>query len=167
MGSGKTTTGGSLAQKLNFRFIDMDHFIENRQHKTINQIFAEKGEDTFRLLENKALKEISTFEDVVISTGGGTPCFYNNMEIMNNTGFTIYLKVSPEEIVKRLHIGKNKRPLLKDKTPHEMLTFVSENIERREAYYNQAKLIFDAEQMHANTDADHIVDSLMLHLFQK
>jgi len=167
MGSGKTTIGKSLAKKLNFRFIDMDYFIENRQHKTINEIFSEKGEETFRLLENKVLKEISAFENVVISTGGGAPCFYDNIEIMNQTGLVIYLKVSPEEIAKRLSFNKNNRPLLKDKTPHEMLAFISENLEKRKSYYNQAKLIFDAEQMLANTDVDHIVDSLMLYLSQK
>ena len=166
MGSGKTTVGRSLAEKLNFRFIDMDYFIENRQHKTINEIFSEKGEETFRLLENKTLKEVSTFENVVISTGGGAPCFFDNIEIMNNTGFTVYLKVSPEEIAKRLNVNKNNRPLLKDKTPHEMLTFISENLEKRESYYNQAKLIFDAEQMLTNTDVDNIVDNLMSHLLQ-
>ena len=166
MGSGKTTVGKSLAKKLGFRFIDMDDFIENHQGKTINEIFSEKGEGAFRLLENKTLQEISTLENVVISTGGGAPCFYDNMEMMNKTGFTVYLKVSPEELAKRLSICKESRPLLKDKTPHEMVAFISGNIEKRESYYNQAKLIFDAEQMLISTDVNNIVNNLMLYLPQ-
>ena len=166
MGSGKTTVGRSLAKKLDFQFIDMDDFIENRQRKTINEIFTEKGETDFRLLENKALEEISAFENVVISTGGGAPCFHNNLEIMNKTGFTVYLKVSPKELANRLNIYKNNRPLLKNKAPHEMIAFISENLEKREPYYNQAELVFDAEQMLTNTDVNNIVDNLMLYLPQ-
>ncbi|MCL2651422.1 MAG: shikimate kinase [Candidatus Azobacteroides sp.] len=164
MGSGKTTIGRKLAKKLDFQFIDVDHFIENRQRKTINEIFSKKGEDAFRLIEHKALKEISLFESTVISTGGGVPCFYDNMEIMNKTGFTVYLKVSSEELAKRLGSYKNNRPLLKDKTPLEMVAFISESIEKRKAYYNQAKLVFDAEQMLTNIEVSNIVDNLILHL---
>ncbi len=85
---------------------------------------------------------------------------------MNNTGFTVYLKVSIEELANRLYVNKNNRPLLRDKTPHEMLTYIAENLEKRESYYNQAKLIFDAEQMFADMDVDHIIDNLMLYLPQ-
>jgi len=162
MGSGKTTIGRELAKKLDFQFIDVDHFIENRQRKTINKIFSEKGEDAFRLIEHKALEEISLFENVVVSTGGGAPCFYNNMELMNNNGYTIYLKTSPEELTKRLSITKNERPLLKEKTPEEMQAFIAENIEKRNDYYNQARLIFDAEQMLAKPDIKNTVDNLIL-----
>ena len=160
MGSGKTTIGQKLAKKLDFQFIDIDCFIESRQRKTINEIFFEKGEDAFRLMEHNALEEVSLFENVIISTGGGTPCFYNNMELMNKTGFTIYLKTSPEELNKRLRINKNKRPLLREKKPEEMLAFVAENLKKRDYYYNQTQLIFDTQQMSVN----EIVDALILHL---
>ena len=163
MGSGKTTVGRSLAEKLNFQFVDIDYFIENRQRKTINEIFSEKGEEAFRLMENMVLKEVATFENVVISTGGGTPCFYDNMEIMNKTGFTVYLKVSSGELAKRLDICKNNRPLLKNKTPHEMVAFILKSLEKREFYYNQAKLVFDAEQI----DVDNIVNHLINYIFPK
>jgi len=166
MGSGKTTIGRELAKKLDFQFIDVDHFIENRQRKTINEIFSEKGEDAFRLMEHKALEEISLFENIVISTGGGAPCFYNNMELMNKNGFTIYLKTSPEELTKRLAITKNERPLLKEKTLEEMQAFIAENLERRNYFYSQALLIFDAEQMLANPDVNNTVDNLVLYLTQ-
>jgi len=160
MGSGKTTIGKKLAKKLGFQFVDVDCFIESRQRKTINEIFSEKGEDAFRLMEHNALEEISLFENVIISTGGGAPCFHNNIELMNKNGFTIYLKTSPEELAKRLNKNKNKRPLLRDKTPEEMLAFIAENLEKRDYYYNQAQLIFDTRQMSANS----IVDALILHL---
>ena len=167
MGSGKTTVGRRLAKKLNFQFVDIDHFIENRQRKTIDEIFSEKGEDTFRLMEHKALREISLFENVIISTGGGAPCFYNNMEIMNKSGFTIYLKTSPEELTKRLRKTKGQRPLLKGKTPEQMQTFITGNLEKRNRYYNQARLVFDAEQMLAKSDVNSIVDGLISYLSQK
>jgi len=160
MGSGKTTVGRSLAQKLGFQFIDIDLFIENRYRKTISDIFFEKGEETFRIMEHKALEELSLFENVVISTGGGAPCFHNNMDLMNKTGFTVYLKVKPEELVKRLKNGQNKRPLLKDKTADEMLFFIAENLNKRNPYYSQAEYILDA----GTNDINHIVDTLMLHL---
>ena len=166
MGSGKTTIGAKLAKKLGFEFIDIDHFIENRQRKTISEIFSEKGEDAFRLIEHNALEEISLFENVVISTGGGAPCFYNNMELMNKSGFTVYLKTSPEELTKRLSNAKNERPLLKGKTTEEMQVFIAENLEKRNHYYNQARLIFDAEQMLAKTDVDSIVENLIIYLTQ-
>ncbi len=166
MGSGKTTIGAKLAKKLGFQFIDIDHFIENRQRKIISKIFSEKGEEAFRLMEHKALEEVSLFENVVISTGGGAPCFYNNMELMNKSGFTVYLKTSPEELTKRLCISKNKRPLLKEKTSEEIQVFIAENLEKRNHYYNQARLIFDAEQMLTKTDVNSIVDNLILRLSQ-
>jgi shikimate kinase len=165
MGSGKTTIGKSLAGRLDFHFIDIDHFIENRHRKTITEIFSDQGEETFRLWENKALKEVSAFENVVVSTGGGTPCFHDNMEIMNQTGFTVYLKVSIEELAKRLDVCKNNRPLLQDKTPQELAAFISENLEKRTPYYHQAQLVFDAEQM-LTADAGSIVDKLVLYFSQ-
>jgi len=166
MGSGKTTIGRKLAKKLDFQFVDVDHFIENRQRKTVSEIFSEKGEDAFRLMEHKALEEISLFENVIVSTGGGAPCFYNNMELMNKSGLTIFLKTSPEELTKRLSITKNKRPLLKGKTPEEIQTFVAGSLEKRNYYYHQARMIFDTGQMLAKPTVNNIVDNLMLYFPQ-
>ena len=95
MGAGKTTAGRELAKTLNLDFIDLDHFIQGRYHKTVSELFAEYGENEFRNIERNILLEVGEFENVVISTGGGTPCFFNNMEYMNNAGQTIYLKSSP------------------------------------------------------------------------
>ena len=147
MGSGKTTVGKRLAKKLNLQFIDMDLFIENRYHKTISALFEEKGEAGFREIERNALHEVIDFENVVISTGGGVPCFFDNMEVMNQAGTTIYLKVSVKELVKRLRTGKQQRPLLKEKNQEEMTDFIAVNIEKREKFYNKANFIFETDDV--------------------
>src|SRR5690554_5919230 len=102
MGSGKTTVGKKLAQSLSLSFIDLDDFIQNKYRKTIADIFADLGEEGFRKIESKALREVSEIEDVVISTGGGAPCFYDNIEVMNNAGVTVYIEVDPQELASRL-----------------------------------------------------------------
>jgi len=147
MGSGKTTVGKQLAKKLNLQFVDMDLFIENRYHKSISAIFEEKGEDGFREIERKALHEIIDFENIVISTGGGLPCFFDNMDVMNQAGTTIYLKVSVEELMNRLRNGKQKRPLIKDKNSEEIKDFIAVNLEKREEFYNQATFILESDDL--------------------
>lgn len=148
MGVGKTTIGRELAKTLNIEFIDLDHFIQNRYSKEINQIFKDEGESRFREIENKILKEVSSFENVLISTGGGTPCFFDSMDVMNKRGLTIYMKSSPELLAKRLMISnKDKRPLLKDKTETELLQFVRDSLIARELYYNQAQIILESDEL--------------------
>jgi shikimate kinase len=147
MGSGKTTVGKQLAIKMNLQFIDMDLFIENRYRKSISAIFEEKGEAGFREIERKALHEITDFENVVISTGGGLPCFFDNMDVMNQAGKTIYLKVSVEELMKRLKKGKQKRPLMKDKKPEEIKNFIAVNLAKREEFYDKAAFIFECDEI--------------------
>ena len=95
MGAGKTTLGKAFAREMSLNFIDLDWFIEERFHKTVQQLFLERGEDGFRELERKMLHEVAEFEDVVVSTGGGTPCFFDNMEYMNDCGDTVFLDVEP------------------------------------------------------------------------
>ena len=145
MGAGKTTVGKELSSQMKLSFIDLDHFIENRYHKTIRQIFEEKGEDAFRDMEQKTLREVAEFEDVVISTGGGTPCFHQNMLFMNEKGTTVYLKVSIEELVKRISLNKNVRPVLNGYSDNELNLFVEEIMAKRSPAYEQAQIIFSAE----------------------
>jgi shikimate kinase len=152
MGSGKTTVGKELAKKLNLQFIDVDLFIENRYHKSISAIFEEKRETGFREIERKALHELVDFENVVISTGGGLPCFFDNMDVMNQAGTTVYLKVSVEELSERLSAGKQKRPLIKDKDREEMKNFIATHLEKREMFYNQATFIFESDDLFSNKD---------------
>ena len=109
MGAGKTTVGKELAKLAGLSFIDLDYYIEGRYHKAVSQIFAERGEEAFREIERNMLHEVAEFEDVLISTGGGAPCFFDNMEFMNASGTTVYLKVSVEELAKRLELWKHTR----------------------------------------------------------
>ncbi|MBD8348155.1 shikimate kinase [Dysgonomonas sp. HGC4] len=157
MGVGKTTAGRELAKSLDLEFVDLDHFIQTRYSKTISQLFEQFGEEGFREIENKILKEVADFENVVISTGGGAPCFYDNMEIMNSAGTTIYLKASPELLSERLDLCKEKRPLIKDKNKEELLLFIKENLNRRESYYSRAKIIFEAKELVNREDVDKYV----------
>ena len=143
MGSGKTTLGRALAAETGLTFIDLDNYIELRHCKSINQIFAERGEEGFRKIEQNMLHEVAEFEDVVISAGGGTPCFFDNMEYMNQQGVTVYLKATPETLRTHLRMGKQKRPLIAQKNDEELDAFIRESLDKRESYYNQARLIFD------------------------
>ena len=159
MGAGKTTVGKDLARRMGLSFIDLDCYIEGRYHKTVGQIFAEKGEEAFRDIERRMLHEVSMFEDVLISTGGA-PCFFDNMEFMNGAGTTVYLKVSVEELAKRLETCKTTRPVLKGRSGEELRTFIGESLEKRNPYYMKASVIFDAEVMLTETDVHQISEAL-------
>lgn len=139
MGSGKSTLGRRLAEHLNLQFVDMDHYIEMRNHKTIPQIFAELGETEFRKKERKALEELAEFSDIVIATGGGAPCFFDNIDVMNNSGKTIYLNIDPVILAERLMKSKTERPLIKGKSREELVAFIDETLNRRNQFYKQAK----------------------------
>jgi shikimate kinase len=146
MGAGKTTIGKHLAQALGLQFIDLDLFIECRYRKKVSELFAEKGESGFREIERNTLREVGQFEDVIISTGGGTPCFFDNMQVMNETGQTIYLKIPPEELAARLIKSSKKgtRPLLNGKSDDEIRQFVIDSLALREPFYEQSACIFEA-----------------------
>jgi len=150
MGSGKTTVGKLLAAKLGLRFTDMDAHIEEKSFKSVNQIFTEQGEQQFRLLEQQSLHELADFDNVVISTGGGAPCFFDNMEFMNEHGITIYLKLTPEELSERLDTSQaDKRPLLSGRKGEELLRFIRDGLEKREPSYLQARYTVTGEIEHA------------------
>lgn len=135
MGSGKSTLGKKLARHAGLQFIDMDHYIEKRNCKTIPQIFAEEGEAEFRKKERRALEELSAFSDVVIATGGGAPCFFDNIDLMNRTGKTIYLDIDPKILADRLLKSKTERPLIKGKSKEELIRFIDETLRKRNEFY--------------------------------
>jgi shikimate kinase len=147
MGAGKTTIGKALSKELGATFYDLDWYIESRMRKTVAQIFAEKGEEGFRKMEYNMLHEVAEFENVIISCGGGTPCFFDNMDYLNQQGKTVYLKATPEVLYNHLLMGKVERPLIKGKSPEELITFIREQLDKREPYYTKAKYTLDVSLM--------------------
>ena len=130
MGSGKSTVGHGLARSLNLQFIDLDDYIEERNFKTIPEIFATQG-------------EVSEFENVVVATGGGAPCFFDNMELINKTGLSVYLNGTPRILAERLLHSKTERPLIKGKSEEELVEFIHETLDKRNQWYMQANVIID------------------------
>lgn len=141
MGAGKTTIGRLLADALGFQFIDTDTFIENRFKKHISQIFADEGEAVFRRREKVVLEELSGMNRVVISTGGGTPCYADNMDLMNAMGITIYIDVEEDDLITRLQQVKRTRPLISQKSKDEIAQYVIESMAIRRPIYERAQLI--------------------------
>lgn len=158
MGSGKTTLGRALATAMDIPFIDLDHYIEQRYRKTISQLFAERGEEGFREIERKILHEVGEFEDVIISTGGGTPCFFDNIEYMNEQGTTVYLDVPVERLFIRLSIARSKRPLIKEKNDEELMTFIKEQLAKRAPHYSKAQYSFKADRLEDNAQVNSSVE---------
>ena len=157
MGSGKTTIGGALAEKLGFKFIDTDIYIEEKYQKTINEIFASVGEQKFREMETETLSEISDLENVVIATGGGAPCFNNNMALMKEKGTVIFLNPSLDELTYRLNLVKATRPLIKDKSDAEMRGFIEKMLPSRLPFYSQAHITTSGD---LETGAEEIIKEL-------
>ena len=147
MGAGKTTIGKALSKELGIIFYDLDWYIESRMRKTVSEIFAERGEEGFRQIEYNMLHEVAEFEDVIISCGGGTPCFFDNMDYLNQQGQVVYLKAEPEVLYKHLQMAKVERPLLKGKSKEELLTFIKEQLEKREPFYTKAHYTLDVSLM--------------------
>lgn len=145
MGSGKTTLGKKLANKLAYEFIDTDSLIESFYGKTIPEIFATEGETKFREWEQLIVSELESRENCIISVGGGLPCYEGNMDRLLALGKVIYLQRSPKELFHRLINKKNERPLLKDKTEHELLNHITNLLEKRKEYYERAHIIADRE----------------------
>ena len=161
MGAGKTTLGKVLAQKMGLTFYDLDEYIEDRFHRTIPQIFAESGESGFRELERRMLHEVAEFEDVIISCGGGTPCFFDNMDYMNTCGETVFLNASPEALKAHLLMGKTQRPLIQGKSPEELLDFIKDSLQKRLPYYKKAKHTLSIDVINTNQAITHYVNQII------
>lgn len=138
MGSGKSYAGRHLAELLGIPCIDMDKYIEEQEGRSIKEIFEQNGEEYFRKLEKKFLAELDPAEHKIISTGGGAPCFYDNIQVMNQKGLTIYLNRSKEVVMTQLMKGIDKRPLLKGKTPEEVWEYYDSKLQERKPFYEQA-----------------------------
>ena len=160
MGAGKTTLGKAFARELGLTFIDLDWYIEERFHRSISDLFHERGEDGFRQLERNMLHEAGEFEDVVISTGGGTPCFFDNMEYMNRQGQTVFLDVPVEVLFRRLRVATQQRPILQGKTDEELRTFIEGALDGRRFFYGQARYRFDGSRLEDRHQIAESVSSL-------
>ncbi|HBZ66450.1 MAG TPA: shikimate kinase [Bacteroidales bacterium] len=150
MGCGKSFSGRNLSRKLGFGFSDLDVLFENRYRVNIQEFFRKYGEATFRVVEQQILYETESFHKVVISTGGGTPCYADNMDWMNQHGISIYLKMSPSSLYHRLSHSRKPRPLIKDYEPEALRQFIRERLAIREPYYNKASLIVPGENLNLN-----------------
>jgi len=161
MASGKTTIGQELAQTLKYEFVDLDNYIEQKYQKSIKQIFEQQGEDHFRIIENEALREVSSVEgNIVIAAGGGTSCFYNSIDYMNKTGVTVYIKLEVAELVARLIESKTDRPLLWGKTEQELNDYILRMLDERKKYYEKAKITINASNVEITDIANTITAAI-------
>ncbi|TVQ08067.1 MAG: shikimate kinase [Bacteroidetes bacterium] len=147
MGSGKTTLGKRLAKKIDYRFTDMDHFLEEKEGMKVSEIFEQKGEKYFREMEKAFLESLEVEENVVIATGGGAPCWGQNMEIMNQKGVTVYLKMSPASLASRLEKARTIRPLIAGLEPEHLQHYIEKKLQEREPWYNKARCVVRGENV--------------------
>jgi len=160
MGSGKSTNGRKLARIIGYFHFDLDEEIEKLVGKNINQIFSEEGEDAFRLLEHSVLVSLTNRKNIVVSTGGGTPCYYNNLQLMKDVGVIVYIKMKPESLAKRLQSSKVKRPILVRAQAGDLSAFIAKHLAQREDFYKQAHLTIKGE----NLDFDILLNSVKEYL---
>ncbi|WP_379084393.1 shikimate kinase [Pedobacter sp. UC225_65] len=148
MGCGKSTKAKQLANGLECPVIDLDAVIVAEQGQTIAEYFAANGEAAFRQLERETLKNYPYPETCVVATGGGLPCFFDNMDWMNANGKTVYLQMEPAQLVSRLH-NRQKRPLIKDMDDEQLLVFIQNKLAERDLFYTQAQLVVNAFDLDA------------------
>lgn len=147
MGSGKTYWGKRLSEKLTLPFFDLDEQIETHEEKTISQIFAEEGEEYFRLLEKDTLHIITeSHESFIMATGGGTPCYFNNIEFMNKTGTSIWINTPVDLLFERLMKDKESRPLIKNLNDAQLKSFIIKKFSDRKIYYEQAEIVIEEDE---------------------
>jgi len=146
MGSGKSHWGNQLADQLKTEFFDLDEQIVRLEGKSIADVFAEKGEEFFRVREKEVLEQlIDQHPSMVLSVGGGTPCFFNNIELMKRKGCVVWLNTHVDTLLQRLIREKEKRPLLKDVPDDDLKAYIVRKLNERRMYYEQAQVRIDNE----------------------
>ncbi|MBO4487768.1 MAG: shikimate kinase [Bacteroidaceae bacterium] len=161
MGAGKSSVGKVLAKKLETDFYDLDWYIERRFRQKVCDIFAERGEEGFRKIERNMMHEVAEFEDIVLALGGGTPCFFDNMDYLNTRGITIFMNASPDTIVSHLKISHTVRPLLQQKQGQELLDHITHQLEERMPFYRKAQHIIDVNCLDSFDKIDTLVDQII------
>jgi shikimate kinase len=156
MGTGKSHWGRIWAARHRYRFVDLDEMIEQHEGRSVLQMFEQQGEDYFRQKEAISLRNTAYFQPVIVSCGGGTPCFFDNIHWMNSSGLTILLQSDPRTIMRNILSEQDKRPLVKNLNEAELLFFIEQKMKERTAYYQQAKIHFSTHEL-TETTIDHIV----------
>ena len=157
MGSGKSYWGRKLSEKLNLPFFDLDEQVVSHEGKSISEIFTVHGEEYFRLQEKNTLHLLTESHDsFIMATGGGTPCYFNNIEYMHLSGTTVWINTSQDELFKRLILEKEKRPLISELTDEQLLGFIAKKYSDRRIYYEQADMIIDDETL----DLDKLIQKV-------
>lgn len=160
MGAGKTTLGRALARRCGMTFCDLDDYIEQHTNQTIAQIFATQGEEAFRATEQAALDEVLKLKDTVIAVGGGTPCFGNNMEHMNQHATTIYLNAPTHTLIKHIRMGTSVRPLIAGKTDEQLAEYIADTMKHREPFYQKARYTLNIDTITTEQQISHYVEML-------
>ena len=155
MGCGKSTMGRAVSQLTGVSFIDLDNYIEGRYHMSVKEIFAKHGEEGFRDIERRMLQEVADFEDVIVACGGGTPCFFDNMEYMNAHGTTVFLNTPIPRLHSRLMRGRHKRPLIANKSDEELLEFIKTALATRMEHYAKAQIEFSSERLESREEIEN------------
>ena len=159
MASGKSAVGVNLAKELSLNFIDLDDYIEQKEQQTIAEIFKLKGEIYFRKLETICLEELlSNPNDFVLSLGGGTPCYANNMDAILKSSKSIYLRTGIATICNRLLNETNKRPLVAEITKEKLPEFVAKHLFERRFFYEKANLVIDTDNKSIEVLVQQILD---------
>lgn len=161
MGCGKTTFGRALAKRLGRLFIDLDFYITQRFHRSVGEIFAERGEEGFRRLEREMLREAGEFSSTIVACGGGTPCFFDNMEYMNSRGLTVWLQASRERLLERLVRGSGRRPLLAGKSREEIGSLIDTMLETRSPFYGKAAIQFGGDLLESRSQIDGTLEKFL------
>ena len=157
MGSGKSHWGKIWAAEFKLAFVDLDEVIQMEEGGSVVDIFESKGEDYFRTVEAKKLREVSKLKNTIIACGGGTPCFHENMQWMNDRGISVYISATPDEILRRLINGQAQRPLIKKLNQAELLFFIQQKLKEREPFYSQCNIILPSADITEHTFAEKIL----------
>ncbi len=147
MGSGKTTIGKKLAKKLAYQFVDLDDLIEKKCGTSIANYFEKYGEESFRIIEQQTLRETLEQNNTIVSTGGGTPCFFSNMAEINQTGISFYLKTDVDLLVSRLKGATDKRPLIRNMNSEDLKKYLTDLTSIREPFYQKANFVVNAKDL--------------------